>query len=341
MARDVDWLLFIVAILIPSAGAAQGPPKVASLGSCQLISGATIPACRVAYRTFGQLNASRDNTVLIPTWLLGRSEEWVPLLGMKGILDTTEFHVVVVDALANGMSSSPSNTAARSRRVFAGLTLGDMVVSQRRLLREHLHLDHLRAVMGFSMGGMQAFEWAVRYPDELDMAISIAGSPKVGTYDRVMWSKYVAEIQRGRQARMKPEEIWNEISHLESLVLRTPAAVNQESWDSIMAQIHSEAETLAKTWSLDDLDAQLRAIRRYDVSEATGGNLSKAALAVRARMLIISSPQDHIVTSESGQAFADLVHARTLSLTGNCGHVALWCERPAVAAAIKDFVSRN
>lgn len=341
MAKTVGWLLITLAILLSSASAAQDPPRVASLGSCRLSNGATIPNCRVAYRTFGRLNAARDNTILIPTWLLGRSEDWISLLGPKGILDTADYYVLVVDALANGRSSSPSNTIARARGVFAGLTLGDMVVSQRRLLREHLHVDHLRAVLGFSMGGMHAFEWAVRYPDELDMAIPIAGSPKVGTFDRLLWTKYLDEIERGRRAGMKPEQIWMAISHLEALVVRTPSAVNQESWDTVDAQIRSGAATLAKTWSLEDLDAQLRAIRRYDVSQVTGGSLPKAASAVRARMLIISSPQDHIVTFEPARAFAGLVQADTLWLSGNCGHVALWCERPAVAAAIKTFMSKH
>jgi homoserine O-acetyltransferase len=138
------------------------------------------------------------NAVLIPTWLLGRSEDWAELLGSEGILDTTKFYAVVVDALGNGSSSSPSNTTPSARAAFAGLTLGDMVVTQHRLVHEHLGIERLRAVMGFSMGGMQAFEWAVRYPAELDIAIPIAGSPRVGTFDRMLWTKYLDEVETER-----------------------------------------------------------------------------------------------------------------------------------------------
>src|SRR6185295_10100403 len=116
--RKNPLLLAIGAILLWSSEAApQVAPKIAFLGSCSLSSGAVIPNCRLAYRLFGQINATRDNAVLIPTWLLGRSDEWVPLLGPDAILDTTKFHVVVVDAFANGMSSSPSNTSSSARGV--------------------------------------------------------------------------------------------------------------------------------------------------------------------------------------------------------------------------------
>lgn len=336
------WVLLVALVsnLLQSAEAfCQVAPKVASLGSCRLLSGAQIPNCRVAYRTFGQLNAGRDNAVLIPTWLLGRSEDWISLLGSDGIVDTTMFYVVVVDALGNGRSSSPSNTPQRARSAFAGLTLGDMVISQRRLLQDHLRVDHLRAVLGFSMGGMQAFEWAVRYPSKLDMAIPIAGSPRVGTFDRVLWAKYLEEIETGRRAQMKPEQIWLRIVQLDALLGQTPSAVNKKSWDSLQVQLRSDAAGLAKTWHLDDLASQLRAIQRYDVSEQTAGDLSKAASAVRTRMLVIASPQDHIVTADASRDFARRISADTLWVTSDCGHGALWCEGPAIKAAIKTFMS--
>src|SRR6267142_163295 len=135
------------------------PPRatIASLGTCRLASGATIENCRIAYRTFGRLNAARTNAVLIPTWLLGRSEDWIGMVGPNGWVDTTRFFTIVVDAFANGRSSSPSNTAG-GRAAFLDLTIADMVDAQHRLVVEVLKLPRLHAVHGISMGGMQAFE---------------------------------------------------------------------------------------------------------------------------------------------------------------------------------------
>jgi homoserine O-acetyltransferase len=334
-------LLAIVALLLwPADSVSQVPPKkIAALGACPFSSGGVIPNCRLAYRTFGRLSAARDNAVLIPTWFLGRSDEWAPLLGADAIVDTTKFYVVVVDAFANGLSSSPSNTPDSARGVFAGLTIGDMVVAQHRLVHEHLGIEHLRAVLGFSMGGMQAFEWAIRYPTQLDLAVPIAGSPRVGTFDRLLWTKYLDEVTTGLSGLVPPAEAWFRVARLDALSLRTPSALNGESWDSVEASIRSQAGLLAKTWDLADAAAQLRALRQYDAAQGTSGGMAQAASKVRSRLLIIHSPQDHTVTIEPAREFARMVPSDTLWVTSPCGHLALWCERRTIAAAIAKFMS--
>ncbi len=271
MIRKSALLPALAAILVLSSEAVpQVAPKIAFLGSCSLSSGAVIPNCRLAYRMFGQLNAARDNAVLIPTWLLGRSDEWVPLLGPDAILDTTKFHVVVVDAFADGLSSSPSNTSPSARGVFAGLTIGDMVVAQHRLVHEHLGIERLRAVLGFSMGGMQAFEWAVRYPTELDLAIPISGSPRVGNFDRLLWTKYLDEVGlvwRAWSAGRRRGSGWRASM---TLMLRTPSAVNRESWDSVEASIRSRGRAPGENLGPGGLRGTTTAIRHYDASQSTG-----------------------------------------------------------------------
>ena len=78
-------VIALAALQIGESAYGQAPPvpappaTVAPLGTCRLGSGATIENCRVAYRTFGRLNADRTNAVLIPTWLLGRSEDWIEI----------------------------------------------------------------------------------------------------------------------------------------------------------------------------------------------------------------------------------------------------------------------
>ena len=96
---------------------------------------------------------------------------------------------------------------------------------------------------------------------------------------------------------------------------------------------------LAKTWDLADFAAQLLAIRRYDVAQSTGGDISRAASKVRSRLLIIHSPQDHIVTIEPSREFARRVRSDTLWVTSDCGHVTLWCERGTIRTAIAKFMA--
>src|SRR5687767_10979585 len=172
--------------LSPIVSHAQAPPSLAALGTCPTQSGDTIPDCRIAYRTFGALNANRDNAVLIPTWFTGRSADWVPLLGSSGLVDSTKFYVIVVDALGNGASSSPSNTTLPAGSHFPAISIGDMVQTQYRLLTEHLRVARLHAVVGGSMGGMQAFEWGVAHPEFVDRLVAITGSPQLAAYDRIL-----------------------------------------------------------------------------------------------------------------------------------------------------------
>lgn len=327
--------------IVAATAVAQGPPalRVVSLGECRLSSGAVLPNCRVAYRSYGKLNAARDNAVLIPTWLLGRSEDWQPLLTGDALVDTTQFYVIVVDALADGLSSSPSNTALAARTVFDKLTLGDMVTSQYRLLTERLGIRHLRAVMGFSMGGMQAIEWAVRYPTFIDKTIPIAGTPKVGTFNALVLTAMLDQIIAGKRARISPDSLWPALARTEMLFIVTPIGLDSRGTDSVANDIASNAANYRK-WNLDDYAAQIAALRRYDLS-AVYGDLRRAAAHVRAPMLAIYSWDDHMITPDAMAEFAKMLRADTLSISNRCGHITIFCEQRRVASATRAFIGSN
>ena len=341
MTQRLAMLIAVVGLLPapPGLTQAQQSPTLVSLGTCRLASGGAIPDCRVAYRAFGKLNEARSNVVLIPTWLLGRSDDWISLLGPRGYVDTTRFYVLVVDALGNGRSSSPSTVPLKVRDAFRKLTIGDMVESQHRLLVEHLGISHLRAVVGVSMGGMQAFEWVVRYPAFVDLAIPIAGSPRVGAFDHLMWTTMLQEIEAAKRASMPADSVWAQLARLEILFLRTPVAVNESNWDSVVTEAAALGKSYRETWSLEDYAAQLQAIRHHDISASFGLDLARAAKAVEARMLIVYSPDDHMVTAGPAAHFAPLVGAKTLSLPSSCGHIVFFCERERIGAAIREFLS--
>lgn len=340
LARRSAFIAFTLAGASLPAQAPPAPPKVASLGECRLGTGAIIPSCRVAWREFGPLNADRSNVVLIPTWLLGRSDDWVSLLGRDGFVDTTRFHVVIVDALGDGLSSSPSNSDPSARGAFDDLTIGDMVESQHRLLTERLGVRHLRAVMGFSMGGMQAIEWAARHPGFVDRIVSIAGTPRVGVYDRQLWRAMLGEIEDGRRGGLPEDSTWARLARWETLFIYPPRGLDTREADSVAAEIARNAEGYRRTWKLDDYAAQLRAIARHDVTLPYGGDIGRTAAAIRARMLAVYSWDDHMVAAGPLPELARLTHADTLSIASPCGHVMMFCQQDRVAPVVRAFLER-
>jgi homoserine O-acetyltransferase/O-succinyltransferase len=329
-----------IAGLMAGIARAQDAPLTAEISGCGFANGVSIAPCKIAYRTFGTLNAARDNVVLIPTVILGRSEDWAPFLGPGGIVDSSKYYVIVVDALADGQSQSPSNTAAAGRRGFEALTIGDMVESQYRLLTEKLGITSVRAVVGYSMGGLQALEWAVRYPQFAAKVVSMAGSPRFGAYDRLLWTAMKATIDDGLRGSLPPDVIWLQLTRVDALHARTPRGVNESPPETVEQDVAASAANYSKTWALEDYRAQIGAVLRHDVSAAYGGDLAKAGSRIRAKILIMYSWDDHMVTADEVSAFAKLIGAETAEISSPCGHYWAVCETGKVGARVGEFLAR-
>lgn len=149
------------------------------LGNVTLQSGATLPGAFLAYKTYGKLNEKKDNVIVYPTAFGDRhvQNEW--LIGTGMALDPQKYFIIVPNLLGNGLSSSPSNTPPPFDRArFPQVTIYDNVKLQHRLVTEKFGIQKIALVVGWSMGGIQSFQWGASYPDMVERIAPFAGVAK-------------------------------------------------------------------------------------------------------------------------------------------------------------------
>jgi homoserine O-acetyltransferase len=142
-------------------------------------SDTVLPEARVVYGTYGELNAAGDNAILLPSHYMAEMHGYGWLIGPGKSLDPKKYFLVTSELFGNGRSSSPSNTPEPFHGPrFPITTIRDNVEIVHTMLTEQLHVKHLRAVIGFSMGAQQAFQWAVSYPNFMDRVAATSGTAK-------------------------------------------------------------------------------------------------------------------------------------------------------------------
>ncbi|MGD9536385.1 MAG: alpha/beta fold hydrolase [Alphaproteobacteria bacterium] len=159
------------------------PHALFALGDFALDGGEVLPDARLAYATYGTLNAARDNVIVFPTWFTGTHADLEWLIGDGKPLDTRDYFIVAPSMFANGLSSSPSNTPAPfDRGRFPAITIQDNVRAQARLLAERFDVRRIRLVIGGSMGAFQAYQWGLAYPELVERIAPCCGAARVSPH---------------------------------------------------------------------------------------------------------------------------------------------------------------
>ena len=329
------------AALTPAAEAAPAPQQIAQAGPLKLVGG-TVDACAIGYRTYGTLLPDRSNAVLLPTWLTGRTADLDGLIGPGKFVDSTKWYVITVDAIGDGVSCSPSSSEPKERLAFPEFSIGDMVDAQHRLLVKTLGVKHLHAVVGMSMGGMQALQWAVRYPDFASKIVAIVATPQPTGQDLLTWNAQLRSIDESASWRggdYAEGTQFKTLAALQTLSIWTPDyRVQNTSRAQFSHFLQAQDTANLATFSAVDWYRQLQALIRFNLADDAGGTLAGVAHKITAPMLIVTSKRDHMVNPGPVTALAGLTGARQLVLDSDCGHMAPVCDMPAVSAAIAEFL---
>ena len=320
------------------ASAEDAPPsqQFADLGSCETMSGTPIADCRIGFRTAGTLNKDRSNAVLVPTWFRGTSEGHLFLASSKAI-DSSKLFIIFADAIGNGVSISPSNSTVQPEGEFPQLRIVDMVDAQYRLVTEQFGIKKLYGIVGISMGGMQAFEWGVRYSDFTDRIVTIVGSPQLPAFDILRWRARNQLIAMARDCQCsEPLEISSVVSMMSDPPELVSKKVSRE--EALGTPPPPSPLDIRSSW---DGQRQAEAMMYHDIARDMDGNLAAAAEAIVADVLVIVAMDDRVVTPHPAMKFAELDGAKTVILKSGCGHGAFRCESQTMNNALNAFLASD
>lgn len=313
--------------------------KYSFIGNFVTDNNDTIENCKIGYRTFGKVNEDSSNVILYCTWFGGTTEAIGRLIRKYSFIDTTKYFIIAIDALGNGVSSSPSNYSG-DISVFDKLTIKDMVNSQYKFLTEKLGIKKVYAVIGGSMGSMQAIQWAGRYPDFMKKVIAYVPSPKVTSYDLLWINTQIKLIETLKRYGATGREIKTLSDMMTSLISRTPDYINEnvqpDKFSEFLESFNKEPD---KIFTIENYLAQIKAIRNFDFSYDFNNDFEKAAGQIKSKLFLIISKRDMMVNPKTAMHLAELTGCRTLFLDNNCGHLAVTCEIEKVKKEIADFLS--
>ncbi len=299
----------------------------------QLRSGATLPDYTLAYETYGQLNAQRSNAVLV-CHALNASHHvagsyadqernvgwWDNLVGPGKPLDTRAFFVIGVNNPGSCFGSTgPMQTNPATGRPwgadFPVVTVEDWVDAQARLM-DRLGIDTLAAVLGGSLGGMQALSWALRFPDRVRHCIAVATAPNLSAQN-------IAFNEVARRAIVTDPDFHGghylaagTLPRRGLRVARMIGHITYLSDDAMEAKFGRELKAAAPSYSTLDIEFQIegylrhqgdkfseyfdantyllitRALDYFDPAREFGGDLSAAFAAARCKFQLVSFTTD-------------------------------------------------
>ncbi len=295
--------------------------------------GAVLPEARIVYGTYGKLNAAGDNAVLLPSHYMAdmRGYGWLVRSGKAPgrALDPSGLFLIATEMFGNGRSSSPSNTPEPLHGPrFPPITIRDNVEAVHRLLVEELHVKHLRAVIGFSMGAQQALQWAVSYPTYMDRVVATSGTAKTYGHGAVRLEGQIAALTAdaaflGGNYKEEPARGIEAFSVVWTGWLYSQQWWREELWKgeeppgtTLMQVIEKYRKNFIPGADANNLIAQMRTWESNDVGGTAGfgGDTAAALRSINAPVLYMPSATDLYFPVEDARYEAQFIPHCTLTV---------------------------
>src|SRR6059058_1243038 len=316
----------------PRSVGAVSPQRAGFLEPLILKAGKTLASYELVYETYGELNADRSNAILVCHALSGSHHVagfyaddpkkvgwWDNLVGPGKPIDTDRFFVIGVNNIGgcHGSTGPGSIDRATSRPYgasFPVVTVEDWVASQARLM-DRLGITRLAAAIGGSLGGMQALQWTLSFPDRIARAVVIAAAPRLSTqniaFNDVARQAIVSDpdfhggnfyAHRTVPARgLKLARMLGHITYLsEDLLMekfgrvlkRDEYGFNYDVEFEIESYLRYQGDKFAQVFDANTYLLMTKALDYFDPAKESGGDLAKALAAARASFFLASFKSD-------------------------------------------------
>ncbi len=320
----------------------HGEYDLISIGRLDLEEGGSIPDCQLAVTTWGELNAAKDNAILITTWFSGTHQIWREVyVGPDHALNPDRYFIVAVNQIGSGLSTSPHNAAGANADLamskFPNVRIGDDVVAQERLLREHFGVEELALVVGGSMGAQQTYEWAVRFPDKVKRAAPIAGTAQNTPHDFLYAGALREQITSDPgwnggeyKSNADVEDGLKRHAHVWAIMGFSTEFWKQEVWRALEFGSREEfltgfLEPYFTVMDPNDLLCMAWKWQRGDVTRHTGGDLEAALGRITARTFVMPIDEDMFFPPRDCKAEQKLIRGSQLrEIEDIGGHLGLF-----------------
>ena len=362
--RRTHWLapwaivLALSFIWVQRSWSQAAPVQPCQLGDLALESGAIIPDFKMTYITFGTLNATRDNAILSIHGLRGDHNSQTIWAGPGKAFDTNRYFVIQPDTLA-APSLDPNLTTSPTRSglnmSFPRFNIRDMVNAEYRMLTECLGIKHLIAVSGYSLGGMEAFQWAVSYADFMDAVIPMSPQAKAHRQENFIWesARQIMMLDpkwmRGEYSSSDPPKAGMAagIAIQNAFVTSSPSFEKSFATKEDVFAFHNRSGgNFANTTDARDWIYRTWAIDSHHIGETPGfgGDLAAAAGSIRARALIFVNCFDQALAPRESGVFEAAEHIPTVKLINindiNGHSAAPTTSREIISEEIRDLLGR-
>ena len=306
------------------------------LGDVKLLSGEILKSAKLTYKTYGTLNRTSDNVIVMPTFYTGTHKRNEGFFGPGRAIDPNKYFIISIDMFGNGLSSSPSNAIeSQYGSKFPEISLWDNIYCQHKLITENFNIKKIALVMGWSMAGCQAYQWGAQYPDMVKAILPFCASAKTSVHNIV--------FLEGAKGALTADQNWNNGDYKSPPIAGLKAfarvyagwAFSQDFYrEALYQELEFETvEDLLKDWENDhinnwdanDLLAKLKTWQKADISSGPiyNNDFKKALKSIRAKTILMPCNQDLYFRTKDNEIEAEYIPNSVLKpIDSSYGHCA-------------------